>query len=101
MVCYNTVILNAGRELDMDCKRSYILLDAGMLGGTVVVFLGLGVSTKIEIVGSMIALAGLLIMLGGLGQAFLFYKCTNCGRKFSIRSRKPDRFPVCGRKLEM
>lgn len=83
----------------MDYKKSYTLLTAGILAGAAVVFLGLSISTKMGVIGNVTAVIGLAAMLGGLGQAFLFYKCPDCGRRFNIRGRKPDHCPGCGRRL--
>lgn len=85
----------------MDCKKSYFLLNTGVLGGAAIVFMGLGIGVKSAALGNPIALLGLLAMLGGIGQAFLFYKCPNCGRRLNVRGRKPEHCPNCGRKLDL
>ena len=57
----------------MDYKKSYHLLQAGVLGGAVAVFIGLGLSMKIVFLGNSIAFIGLAAMLGGISQALTFH----------------------------
>lgn len=83
----------------MDCHKSYDLMTAGVLGGAAVVFLGLSIGMKSAALGNPIALLGLFAMLGGIGQALLFYKCPHCGRRLRIRGGKQDFCPRCGRRL--
>lgn len=86
----------------MDYKKSYYILEMGVLGGAGITFIGLWLGNKWDtsIIGNVIALTGLAIMLTGIGQAFLFYKCPDCGKRFNIRDRQPRFCPKCGFKLE-
>lgn len=85
----------------MDYKKSYHLLQAGVLGGAVAVFIGLGLSMKIVFLGNSIAFIGLAAMLGGILQAFIFYKCPKCGTLLKIRGKKPNCCHGCGYKLDL
>ena len=42
--------------------------------------------------------AGMMVL--GLLQALLFYKCPHCKKRFKIGSRRPSVCPYCGAKLE-
>ena len=77
----------------MDYKKSYMILNAGVLGGGILAFLSL--TTTIMWLG----VVGCIAMIGGLLQAFIFYRCPNCKRELTIRGKKPDYCPGCGCKL--
>ena len=85
----------------MDYKKSYYILQAGVLGGAVAVFIGLGLSMKIVLLGNSIAFIGLAAMLGGILQALIFYKCPKCGTLLKIRGKKPNCCHGCGYKLDL
>ena len=42
--------------------------------------------------------AGMMVL--GLLQALLFYKCPHCKKRFKLGSRRPSVCPYCGAKLE-
>lgn len=42
--------------------------------------------------------AGLMVL--GLLQALIFYKCPHCKKRFKLGSRRPSVCPYCGAKLE-
>ena len=42
--------------------------------------------------------AGMMVL--GILQALLFYKCPHCKKRFKIGSRRPSVCPYCGVKLE-
>ena len=85
----------------MDYKKSCHLLQAGVLGGAVAVFIGLGLSMKIVFLGNSIAFIGLAAMLGGILQALIFCKCPKCGTLLKIRGKKPNCCHSCGYKLDL
>lgn len=42
--------------------------------------------------------AGMMVL--GLLQALLFYKCPHCKKRFKLGARRPSVCPYCGEKLE-
>lgn len=84
----------------MNHQMSYVLLNGGVLGGAALVFIGLSLSARLGLAGNLIAALGLAAMLAGIGQALIFYKCPDCGRRLNIRGKKPDFCPGCGRRLD-
>ena len=56
------------------------------------------VSTVLEI--RWLSAAGLGVLALGLLQMLLFYKCPHCGKHFSMRAKKPQYCPGCGKKLD-
>ncbi len=84
----------------MDYKKSYLMLQIGVLGGAVIVFIGLLLVSKGIVVGNVLSVIGLVCMFGGLMQAFLFFKCPHCGRRFNIRGKRFSYCPSCGKKLD-
>ena len=93
-----------GGVQNMDYRKSYHLLHAGVGGGAVVVFIGLSLSMKTGFVGFMgnaVAFIGLAAMLGSVLQAFLFCKCPKCGTLLKIRGKKPNCCHGCGYELDL
>ena len=45
-------------------------------------------------------IAGIVIMVLGVGQTIFFYKCPYCGSNFNIRAKPPKFCPACGKQLE-
>ncbi len=84
----------------MDYKKSYGILKIGVIIGAIIVFAGLSIGTKIPLLGNLVGVIGLIGMLVGIGQAFIYYKCPSCKRRFNIRGKNPDYCPGCGRKLD-
>ena len=39
---------------------------------------------------------GVLLFIGGIVQARIFYKCPKCGKNLPLHSGRPDRCPHCG-----
>ncbi len=77
----------------MDYKRSHLLLNLGLAAG---ILLGLfSLMTTIQWVGIL----GAVLMLGGIFQAEIFYRCPRCGGRLSIREKKPAFCPHCGSPL--
>lgn len=56
------------------------------------------VSTFLEI--RWLSAAGLGILVLGVLQMLLFYKCPHCGARLSLRDKKPAYCPECGEKLK-
>ena len=48
----------------------------------------------------MMSAVGAAVMVLGILQALLFYKCPHCKKRFKIGSRRPSVCPYCGAKLE-
>lgn len=48
----------------------------------------------------MMSAVGAAVMVLGLLQTLLFYKCPRCGKRFKIGSRRPKTCPHCGAELE-
>lgn len=45
-------------------------------------------------------IAGIVIMVLGMGQTVFFCKCPYCGLNFNIRAKLPKFCPACGKRLE-
>lgn len=85
----------------MDYKKSYTILTMGVMGGAVIAFVGLSIGTKMALLGNFIGAIGIISMLAGIGQTFVYYKCPNCKRPLNIRGKKPNHCPDCGYKLDL
>ena len=48
----------------------------------------------------MMSAVGAAVMVLGILQALIFYKCPHCKKRFKIGSRRPSVCPYCGAKLE-
>ena len=48
----------------------------------------------------MMSAVGAAVMVLGILQALVFYKCPPCTKRFKIGSRRPSVCPYCGAKLE-
>lgn len=85
----------------MNYKKSYYILLIGIWSGFFTAFAGLYIESKADhlLIGKILALIGLILMLGGIGQALLFYKCPNCGKRLNIRGKQPHFCPECGYNL--
>ncbi len=78
----------------MDYNKSHLIAHLGLWIGLVIGVLG----AYIEI--DFIAYLGVILMVGGLIQTLIFYKCPNCNKPFNIRGKKPQYCPECGKILE-
>jgi len=78
----------------LDYNKSYLVISVGLWTGIVVGIIG----ALIEI--GLIVYISIILMLGSLVQAFIFYKCPNCKKPFNIRGKKPKYCPECGCALE-
>lgn len=87
----------------MNYKKSYCMLIIGIWSGAGISFAGLylGVKSDTIIIGNFIAFIGLMLILGGIGQALIFYKCPDCGKRLNIRGQHPNFCPECGCKLDL
>lgn len=56
------------------------------------------VSTVLEI--RWLSAAGLGVLVLGVLQMLLFYKCPYCGKHFSLRKKRAEYCPECGKELE-
>ncbi len=48
----------------------------------------------------MMSAVGAAVMVLGILQALVFYKCPHCKKRFKLGSRRPSVWPYCGAKLE-
>ena len=48
----------------------------------------------------MMSVVGAAVMVLGLLQTLIFYKCPHCKKRFSIGSKRPKVCPHCGVNLE-
>ena len=48
----------------------------------------------------MMSAVGAAVMVLGILQALIFYKCPHCKKRFKLGSRRPGVCPYCGAKLE-
>lgn len=87
----------------MGYKKSYYLLTVGILGGAALAFTGLCLASYgiAVIFANAAAFLGVCLMLGGIVQALVFYRCPHCEKSLPIRGRKPDYCPFCGYKLDL
>ena len=78
----------------MDYRLSERMMLSACTAGILIVMLGnRRQSLSMSAVG-----AGLMVL--GLLQALLFYKCPHCKKRFKLGSRRPSVCPYCGAKLE-
>ena len=78
----------------LNYNKSYLIMN-----------IGFGVSLAISIIFALlklkwVAYTGIIVMLGSLIQASIFYKCPNCNKTFNIRGKKPKYCPECGFTLD-
>jgi len=85
----------------MDYKKSYLFFHIGLIGGACIVFIGLSLSLHIGFLGQVITICGLIGMLGGMIQAFLFCRCPQCGALLKLRGKKPNCCHNCGCELDL
>ena len=85
----------------MDYKKSYIILIVGVIGGAVVAFVGVGIGSKTALFGNVLGAIGVMSMLAGIFQAFVYYKCPYCKKSLNIRGKKPSYCPSCGHRLDL
>ena len=48
----------------------------------------------------MMSVVGAAVMVLGLLQTLIFYKCPHCKKRFSIGAKRPKVCPHCGKSLE-
>lgn len=82
------------RGKNMDYRKSYRIFKIAVWGCLVLVLL----ARWIEIL--WMGIAGIVIMVLGMGQTVFFYKCPHCGSNFNIRAKPPKFCPECGKKLD-
>lgn len=78
----------------MNYKKSRQLMNIGIWGGIAV--LVVFYATDIMLFGVLV----MILVLGGMLQALVFYKCPSCNVHFNIRGGQPDFCPKCGCDLE-
>ena len=78
----------------MDYRLSERMMVSACAAGILIVMLG---NRRQSLTMSAVG-AGLMVL--GLLQALIFYKCPHCKKRFKIGSRQPSVCPYCGAKLE-
>lgn len=78
----------------MDYNKSYLVMHVGFWIGIVIGIIGVLIEIR------LISYISIILMLGSLVQAFIFYRCPNCKKTFNIRGKKPKYCPECGCTLE-
>ena len=78
----------------MDYRLSERMMVSACAAGILIVMLG---NRRQSLTMSAVG-AGLMVL--GLLQALIFYKCPHCKKRFKIGSRRPSVCPYCGAKLE-
>lgn len=78
----------------MDYKTSFALLRAGLWIGLLVALIGTNLKNMI------VTWIGLGLVLAGIVQALIFYRCPNCGKHLKLSTRGQEKCPKCGCALE-
>ncbi len=78
----------------MNYKESYRLLNIGCVAAMALALF----ACMVQII--WIGVLGLIILVLGMLQTLVFYRCPHCGSLFSIRARCPKFCPECGQKLD-
>ena len=78
----------------MDYRLSERMMVSACAAGILIVMLG---NRRQSLTMSAVG-AGLMVL--GLLQALIFYKCPHCKKRFKLGSRRPSVCPYCGAKLE-
>ena len=78
----------------MDYRLSERMMLSACAAGILIVMLG---NRRQSLTMSAVG-AGLMVL--GLLQALIFYKCPHCKKRFKLGSRRPSVCPYCGAKLE-
>ena len=83
------------REGDiMDYKKSYLLFRVCLYAGMILCIISLMI--KISWPGML----GIVIVILGISQTAVFYRCPNCHKALNFRGRKPKYCPECGFELD-
>lgn len=79
----------------MDYKKSYRLFRFCLYLGIALMLFALLIKVY------WIGIPGVVIVLLGLIQVAIFYRCPGCGASFDFRTRMPKYCPQCGRKMDL
>ena len=74
----------------MDYQKSYVLMWVGIIAGFILAAVGGALAIK------WLAAMGTLILLAGILQTFLFFRCPHCGKLWDTRGGVPHYYPECG-----
>ena len=77
----------------MDYQKSYVLMWVGIIAGFILAAVGGALAIK------WLAAMGALILLAGILQTFLFFRCPHCGGHWDTRGGVPHYCPECGEPL--
>jgi len=77
----------------MDYKKSYLLFNCCLYAGLALCIVSL--MTKVTWVG----IIGTIVIVLGMLQTVIFYRCPNCHKVLNYKGRKPKHCPECGHKL--
>lgn len=78
----------------MNYKKSYRLLNICLYSGLILCLTSL--ILKIDWVGML----GVIIIILGILQTAIFYRCPNCHKALNFRGKKPKHCSECGFELE-
>ena len=78
----------------MDYRKSYLIYNICLYTGFVLCLISL--MTQVNWPG----IAGIVVLLAGMLQTVIFYRCPNCHAAFQIRGRRPKHCPECGHPLD-
>lgn len=84
----------------MNYKQSRFIFNICVPGGVLLACLGFDLADSNETLSMILCVIGLAAILGSIFQAFLFYKCPKCGKRFDTRAQLPSYCPFCGQYLE-
>ena len=74
----------------MDYQKSYVLMWVGIIAGFILAAVGGALAIK------WLAAMGALILLAGILQTFLFFRCPHCGGLWDTHGGVPHYCPECG-----
>ncbi len=74
----------------MDYQKSYVLMQVGGITG--LLMMGAAFLAGVE----WLAAVGVLILLAGILQTFLFFRCPHCGGLWDTHGGVPHYCPHCG-----
>lgn len=78
----------------MDYKKSYLLFNICLYTGLVLCLVSLVIKVNLP------GVFGIVILLSGIFQTAIFYRCPHCRRALNFRGKRPEYCPECGHPLD-